>query len=517
MKKIKIIMVILVIISSILLIANYSNAATDEYVTTTVINGVTANWEYRLNDSNQIVYLRCTNPSDLKGSVTIPTTLDGKTVTSLGSSAFESATNITEIIIPNTVKIIEYGAFRNCTKLAKVDLGNIEEMSFDVFTGCTSFTTITIPKTLKKGTWNGCLNNPNITSITLEEGLTVIPDGLCKNTGITSIIIPSSVKKIEEYAFANCTKLTKVDLGSIESIDYHIFSGCTSLTTITIPKTLKSTSTVNAPCLDNPNITNIIFEEGLTVIPSALCANTGIASVTIPDSVKKIETYAFENCAKLTKVDLGSIESIGYHIFSGCTSLTTITIPKTLKDTSSGGVPCLDNPNITNIIFEEGLTVIPSALCANTGITSVTIPNSVKKIELWAFEDCTKLDKITILDNVTDMSYYSDSIFRNHNDNLTIYCYKDSVAANHAIKNNIKYVYLTKEENKENTENDKEKEEYEDKVTDNKSDKEEKDTTTAQGILPKTGIGFGLVVIIISLLGIGVFTYSKYNNLKDVK
>lgn len=334
MKKIKIIMVILVIISSILLIANYSNAATDEYVTTTVINGVTANWEYRLNDSNQIVYLRCTNPSDLKGSVTIPTTLDGKTVTSLGSSAFESATNITEIIIPNTVKIIEYGAFRNCTKLAKVDLGNIEEMSFDVFTGCTSFTTITIPKTLK-------------------------------------------------------------------------------------------------------------------------------------------EVYGLN--------------------------------------------PCLDNPNITNIIFEEGLTVIPENLCANTGITNITIPSSVKKIELWAFRNCTKLDKITILDNVTDMSYYSDSIFENHNDNLTIYCYKDSVAANHAIKNNIKYVYLTKEENKENTENDKEKEEYEDKVTDNKSDKEEKDTTTAQGILPKTGIGFGLVVIIISLLGIGVFTYSKYNNLKDVK
>ena len=514
MKKIKIIMVILVIISSILLIANYSNAATDEYVTTTVINGVTANWEYRLNDSNQIVYLRCTNPSDLKGSVTIPTTLDGKTVTSLGSSAFESATNITEIIIPNTVKIIEYGAFRNCTKLAKVDLGNIEEMSFDVFTGCTSFTTITIPKTLKKGTWNGCLNNPNITSITLEEGLTVIPDGLCKNTGITSIIIPSSVKKIEEYAFANCTKLTNVDLGSVEGLSYHIFNGCTSLTSITIPKTLKEVYGLN-PCLDNPNITNIIFEEGLTVIPENLCANTGITNITIPDSVKKIEINAFENCTKLTKVDLGSIEEMSYEVFKGCTSLTTITIPRTLKKGTSVG--CLSNSNITSITFEEGLTVIPSGLCKNTGITSITIPNSVKKIELWAFRNCTKLDKITILDNVTDMSNYSDSIFRNHNDNLTIYCYKDSVAANHAIKNNIKYVYLTKEENKENTENDKEKEEYEDKVTDNKSDKEEKDTTTAQGILPKTGIGFGLVVIIISLLGIGVFTYSKYNNLKDVK
>ena len=189
MKKIKIIMVILVIISSILLIANYSNAATDEYVTTTVINGVTANWEYRLNDSNQIVDLKCTNPSDLKGSVTIPTTLDGKTVTSLGSSAFKSATNITEIIIPDSVKKIESYAFENCTKLTKVDLGSIEEIEWDIFEGCTNLTAVTIPKTLKKGSVNGFLNNPNITSITFEEGLTVIPEGLCENTGITSITI----------------------------------------------------------------------------------------------------------------------------------------------------------------------------------------------------------------------------------------------------------------------------------------------------------------------------------------
>ena len=514
MKKIKIIMLIVIIISSILLIANYSNAATDEYVTTTVINGVTANWKYSLNDSNQIVYLRCTNPSDLKGSVTIPTTLDGKTVTSLGSWAFESATNITEIVIPDSIKKIDCLAFENCTKLTKVDLGNIEEISFEVFRGCTSLTTITIPKTLKKGSISdGCLSNPNITSITLEEGLTVIPEGLCANTGITSITIPSSVKKIEPYAFTYCTKLAKVDLGSIEEIEWDIFEGCTNLTAVTIPKTLKRGS-VNG-CLNNPNITSITFEEGLTVIPEGLCENTGITSITIPSSVKKIEPYAFTYCTKLAKVDLGSIEEIEWDIFEGCTNLTAVTIPKTLKRGSVNG--CLNNPNITSITFEEGLTVIPSGLCKNTGITSITIPNSVKKIELWAFEDCTKLDKITILDNVTDMSNYSDSIFRNHNDNLTIYCYKDSVAANHAIKNNIKYVYLTKEENKENTENDKEKEEYEDKVTDNKSDKEEKDTTTAQGILPKTGIGFGLVVIIISLLGIGVFTYSKYNNLKDVK
>ena len=44
-----------------------------------------------------------------------------------------------------------------------------------------------------------------------------------------------------------------------------------------------------------------------------------------------------------------------------------------------------------------------------------------------------------------------------------------------------------------------------------------KDTTTAPGILPNTGIGFGLIVAMISLVGAGLFTYLKYNDFKDIK
>lgn len=43
------------------------------------------------------------------------------------------------------------------------------------------------------------------------------------------------------------------------------------------------------------------------------------------------------------------------------------------------------------------------------------------------------------------------------------------------------------------------------------------DTTIKGGVLPKTGIGFGLVIAIISLVGAGIFTYFKYNNLRDIK
>lgn len=44
-----------------------------------------------------------------------------------------------------------------------------------------------------------------------------------------------------------------------------------------------------------------------------------------------------------------------------------------------------------------------------------------------------------------------------------------------------------------------------------------KDTTIKGGVLPKTGIGFGLIITIITLVGGGIFTYFKYNNLKDIK
>lgn len=184
--------------------------AKDTYTATSTINGVTVNWSYELNDSNQIENLKCINPTDLIGNVIIPSTLDGKTVVTLGDSAFKSATKITEITIPSTVTEIGYSAFENCTKLNKVDLGNITTLSFQVFKGCTSLTEITIPKTLKNGSVSPCLDNPNITKITLEDGLTIVPKNLCANTGITEIVIPDSVTEIEYSAFDNCTKLKKL-------------------------------------------------------------------------------------------------------------------------------------------------------------------------------------------------------------------------------------------------------------------------------------------------------------------
>ena len=457
-KERKILLFSIILLFVFLIFPSIVNAA-DTYTTTSTINDVTVNWSYTLNDSNQITDLTCTNPSDLTGSITIPSSLDGKTVVTIGHDAFESATGITEVIIPDSVTEIEYQAFENCTNLNKVDLGNITSLSFEVFTGCTNLTEITIPKTLKNGAVSPCLDNPNITKITLEEGLTVVPSNLCANTGISEIVIPNSVTKIDSSAFAN----------------------------------------------------------------------TAITEIVIPDSVTEIEYQAFENCTNLNKVDLGNITSLSFEVFTGCTNLTEITIPKTLKN---GAVsPCLDNPNITKITLEEGLTVVPSNLCANTGISEIVIPDSVTEIEFGAFDDCTELKKITILDNVTDMGLYissdSDSVFENHNEDLTIYCYEDSMAANYALKYDIKYVYLTKPSDESPDNNDQTDDENNNSNPDKTDDENNNDTnneiytgkndpTVAPGKIPYAGFRIGFTVIIMLSVAGCIFAYMKYNKFKNI-
>lgn len=54
---------------------------------------------------------------------------------------------------------------------------------------------------------------------------------------------------------------------------------------------------------------------------------SGLTSVTIPDNVKSIGSYAFSGCSNLTSITIpDSVMSIGEYAFAGCTSLTSVTI-----------------------------------------------------------------------------------------------------------------------------------------------------------------------------------------------
>ena len=422
----------IIIILILLLVGLSGNVfAKDKYTATSTINGVTANWEYELNDSNQIENLKCTNASELTGNVTIPSTLDDKAVVSLSNEAFKSATSITGITIPSTVKEIGLWAFSGCTSLSNVNLGNVERICDQSFKNCTALTSIKLPKTLSK------------------------------------------------------------DASGAP------FSGCT-------------------------NLKNIELEEGMTVVPNYVCAGTPITEITIPNTVKEIGLWAFSGCTSLSNVNLGNVERICDQSFKNCTALTSIKLPKTLSKDASGA-PFSGCTNLKNIELEEGMTVVPNYVCAGTPITEITIPNTVKEIGLWAFKDCASLKKITILDNVTDMGGYNSSntdlVFQNHNDDLTIYCYEDSMAAKYAIKYNIKYVYLPRPASNtpsDESKPDTTKPDTKTDTTPSTKSTEKDDTTIAKGVLPQTGATMTGVLVFLAISVASIIFFIKYRKFRDI-
>ena len=138
-----------------------------------------------------------------------------------------------------------------------------------------------------------------------------------------------------------------------------------------------------------------------------------LKSITIPDSITKIDWYAFEGCSNLKSITIpNSVTSIGYKAFEGCSSLTSITIPDSVteiewdafKDCSSlksfkGKFASSDG----RCLIKEGELIA----FAPAGLTAYTIPNSVTEIGGGAFSGCSSLTSVKV-SNKQCYNYFKD-------------------------------------------------------------------------------------------------------------
>lgn len=94
--------------------------------------------------------------------ISIPSTIDGWTVTSIGQWVFQENSNLVSVTIPNSVKTIGHGAFTYCYRLTSVKIGSgVKTIAPWAFQGCTGMKSIVIPETVTsigKGVFDGCTN-----------------------------------------------------------------------------------------------------------------------------------------------------------------------------------------------------------------------------------------------------------------------------------------------------------------------------------------------------------------------
>ncbi|EHJ00333.1 cell wall binding repeat-containing protein [Clostridium sp. DL-VIII] len=160
--------------------------------------------------------------------VTIPSEIDGVTVTQIGVGAFSGSNNhtqITSVKIPESVTSIGVGAFEWCNYLKTVNIPqNVKSIEASTFDGCTQLTNITIPNgvtSIGQVAFTGCTS---LTSITIPNSVTFIGNiAFKKCNGLTSIDIPSSVTYISGGAFNDCINLTTVNVSSTTKIAAHVF------------------------------------------------------------------------------------------------------------------------------------------------------------------------------------------------------------------------------------------------------------------------------------------------------
>ena len=141
----------------------------------------------------------------------------------------------------------------------------------------------------------------------------------------------------------------------------------------------------------------VIFEDGTTSGSFSNCIS--LTSITLPRGVKNIIDGAFYNCKSLTSVIIpNSVTSIGEKAFEGCTSLTSITIPNSV--TSIGFSAFSGCINLTSINLPSRLTTIESnTFNGCSSLTSIIIPYSVTSIKGEAFQDCNNITTMTCLAN----------------------------------------------------------------------------------------------------------------------
>ncbi len=333
---------------------------------------------------------------------------------------------VKEIIIGNDITSIGEGAFSGCKNLVEVNIPeSVTSIGYGAFWGCSGLTNVNIPESV--ASIGGC--------------------AFWGCSGLTDVMIPKSVTSIGRSTFAKCNKLTNIDVDE-ENEEYSSLDG------VLFSKNQEQ-------ILQYPGGKTGTYQipESVTRIDEyAFSDCIGLMSVNIPESVASIGGCAFWGCSGLTNVNIPeSVTNIGYHTFGGCSGLVSVTIPEGvtgISDRMFEGCISLTSVTIpksvtfidayafegciglTNVTIPEGVTSINNSVFSGcSGLTSMIIPEGVTSISYGAFSGCSRLTSVVIPKGVTNIS--SDA-FQNCK-NLTIYCQEDSYAHTYAMQYNIPY------------------------------------------------------------------------------
>ena len=283
-----------------------------------IVNGYA--WSYRVNNGEAEIVAEkdgkpccAVSPTPI-GSISIPSTLGGARVTSIGQEAFRDCKELKMVTIPQSVTNIGVLAFYSCDIKSVNILASVKSIGTQAFSDNSELMSFSVEE-----------SNPSYSS---RNGLLCTKDGATLISGTSGDVeIPSSVTSIGDWAFTGRRQLTSVMIpSSVTNIGRTAFRWCSGLKAITIPPAVtRLDSNVFRDC---SGLTSVVIPSNVTSIGwCAFWKCSGLKSVTIPSSVTIIRGNAFGCCGKLTSVTIPwGVTGIAKNAFYGCGGLSSVTM-----------------------------------------------------------------------------------------------------------------------------------------------------------------------------------------------
>lgn len=276
------------------------------------------------------------------------------------AQAFDTATGLESVTLPQTLTKIGDYAFYACVSLAELQIpGRVKTIGKLAFCQCRSLRSLALPDSVESIGESICGSCSALESVTLPKKITEIPDESvydCRE--LRAIRLPAGVTAIGRQALENCAGLTEITLpGGLSSLGDNAFYGCSGLSSVELPK-------------------------GLTSIGSgafSLCS--GLKQIVIPEGVRELKASVFRGCSGLQYVSLpASVTSVDIHAFAECDRLKTV-------GPAGGGYD-----------VEYAWTAIPELAFAQCrSLTTLVVSKNVTQIGEAAFTGCSGLTEIVFL------------------------------------------------------------------------------------------------------------------------
>ena len=363
-------------------------------------------------------------------------------LTSINACAFQDCTSLVSLQFPSGLTSIGHNAFYGCTSLTSLQFpSNLTSIGNSAFAGCKGLTSLQFPSGLTFIGGAAFEDCTSLVSLQLPSGLTSIGSAAFENcTSLVSLQLPSGLTSIGSAAFAYCSGLTSLQFPSnLTSIGDNAFAGCTGLTSLQFPSGLTS---IGVCAFQNcTGLTSLELPSGLTSIgANAFYWCTGLTSIhanmSNPPLIDDEDNSPFlpdlkNNCTLYVPKD----SYTAYMVAPGWGDFKTIAKfnPDLIRDwvtknvAQAGTLSTVigeDKENITKLkltgnlndtdvqyleemIREAALqelnlkdaqlyTIESLRFCDCKSLTSLVLPDVLKRIEKAAFSNCTGLTTISL-------------------------------------------------------------------------------------------------------------------------